>query len=145
MTNTPTPIADSSEAGTGGVAELLAAIRPHMIALSVTDDAAEYKSLVRRIDAALSAPLGEPVAWRYRRKDGSFVILPTRRQQDLVSDWTEETPLYTKAEPAVGAEEIRAACIEHASLNMTVEAAHNQADRITNAILSLLSGQGGGK
>jgi hypothetical protein len=72
---TPTPIADSSEAGTGGVAELLAAIRPHMIALSVTDDAAEYKSLVRRIDAALSAPLGEPVAWRYRREDGTDIPL----------------------------------------------------------------------
>lgn len=94
---------------------------------------------------ALSAPVGEPDdcasvldGIRDALEQRGFFHMANGRDIGLLLD--ERPPA-----PAVGAEKIRAACIEHASLNMTVEAAHNQADRITNAILSLLSGQGGGK
>jgi len=72
-------------------------------------------------------------------KDWSPAECPSEIIIDLVNALDDALASPPATPAGVGADEIRSACIEHASLNMTVEAAHQQADRITAAILALLS------
>lgn len=122
----------------------------------------------RLLNAASASPVAqEPVAWAdpdlgkrisklaaklvvsgYMASEHGVEPAAKRAERELLEFACDETQRYLEqrtppATPAgVGADEIRSACIEHASLNMTVEAAHQQADRITAAILALLSRAG---
>lgn len=172
---TPTPIADSSEAGTGAVATVQGIARelclsygrdpdePTSIMEMCTADnkpvptwevyAEQAEWLLERYSiAALPAPVGEPVAWQFMASDD--VVLSTTADKRVVKQWEQSgyhvRPLYTyPPAPAVGAEDVARAIegiilrrlhekrFEGYTLEMSLEQA--------NAILSLLSGQGGGK
>lgn len=104
----PAPIADSSEAGTGG--DLAALAKQTLRKVRAYPGTVYAREAVERfIDAALSAPVGEPVAWQFMASDD--VVLSTTADKRVVKQWEQSgyhvRPLYTHPPtPAVGGEDV---------------------------------------
>ena len=110
----PAPIADSSEAGTGGIVavtqpfEKYPQLAAHIVRLANTPTAFslnEWNDFLAALNAALSAPVGEPVAWQFMASDD--VVLSTTADKRVVKQWEQSgyhvRPLYTHPPaPAVG-------------------------------------------
>jgi len=90
------------------IREALVKCRAHIHAISVTDNAPEYKQLVAEIDAALSAPPQNVVEGIARIIEPEVVTMAC----------------------------LRSLVIEGSSPNMTTDACERQAGRIVAAILS---------
>lgn len=97
----PAPIADSSEAGTSGV-DLEKRVADLMWAIGAKD------KQILELSAALSAPVGEPVAWQYRLFANGYwlgwcICSKTQARHYRGQRDVEIRPLYTHPPaPAVG-------------------------------------------
>ena len=160
--------ADSSEAGRGGIVagtqpfEKHPQLAAHIVRLANTPLAFslnEWNDFLAALNAALSAPVGGPGAWQFMASDG--VVLSTTADKRVVKQWEQSgyhvRPLYTyPPAPAVGAEDVaRAANWKLVDGTMTTGesvifdgsfiVAKVTRRQDAELILSLLSGQGGGK
>ena len=155
--------ADSSEAGTGDMPferfPRLAAHIERMANTPMAQSLEEWSNFIAELNAALSAPVGGPGAWQFMASDG--VVLSTTADKRVVKQWEQSgyhvRPLYTyPPAPAVGAEDVaRAANWKLVDGTMTTGesvifdgsfiVAKVTRRQDAELILSLLSGQGGGK